>query len=145
MKERGLEGKVAWLVGIHAGEQRRAKRLVNDHGEAIRYPLIHWQWGQAECRAAIERESLPIPIKSACFFCPSMRKREVLELRDENPALFARAVEMERAARESGNLTTVKGLGRRWSWEALAKADADQLKMDFPDDQAPLCDVCVDF
>jgi hypothetical protein len=43
--------------------------------------------------------------------------------------LFARAVAMERNAREAGNLHICKGLGRHWSWEELVSADAQQQKM----------------
>lgn len=144
VKEKGWAGQCCWVVGIHYGEQQRASRLVNEHNEPIRYPLIHWQWGSAECLEAIRRHDIDVPCKSACFYCPSSRKREVLQLRDSYPALFARAVDMEQGAKESGNLQTVKGLGRKWSWEALARADAEQMRLDFEDDQAPLCDVCID-
>jgi hypothetical protein len=75
-----------------------------------------------------------------------MRKVEVLALAKDEPELFERAVAMERSAKEAGTLETVKGLGRRWSWEALAKADADQLKLPLYDDlQAPVCNACVDW
>jgi hypothetical protein len=135
---------VTFLVGIHAGETRRATRLMTDGGQAIRYPLIEWGWGQSECEAAIDRNGMAKPCKSACFFCPSMKKREVLALSKEFPDLFERAVEMESAALAAGNLQTVKGLGRNWSWSALVAADERQMKL-FTDDQAPLCDVCVDW
>lgn len=145
VKERGLVGKVCWIVGIHYGEQQRAKRLANEHGEPIRYPLIHWQWGQAECEAAITRAGIPMPMKSSCFYCPSKPKREVLAMRPKHQSLLDRSIAMERNAKEAGTLTTIKGLGRRWSWEALAKADSEQQRLEFPDEQAPLCDVCVDY
>lgn len=135
---------VTFLVGIHAGETRRATRLVTDSGQAIRYPLIEWGWGQLECEAAIERNGMEKPCKSACFFCPAMKKREVLELAKEHPDLFQRAVAMETAALEAGNLQTVKGLGRNWSWSKLVAADERQQRL-FADDQAPMCDVCVDW
>ena len=132
-----------WLVGIHAGETRRATRFENTRGDAIRYPLIDWGWQQDDCRQAIERAGLNVPVKSACFFCPAMRKAEVIQLSEQHPELFERAIEMERAAIEAGNLETVKGLGRRWTWENLVAADRDQLRL-FQDDQAPLCDACFD-
>lgn len=144
VREQGIVDAV-WLVGIHFGEQRRAKRTVNDHGHAIRYPLIEWGWGQSDCHAAILLAGLPVPVKSACFYCPSMKKPEIIALSKEHPELFARAVEMERNAVESGNLETVKGLGRNYTWEALVKADEAQVRLPmFRDDQAPLCDACMD-
>lgn len=132
-----------WLVGIHAGEARRAARTLNQRTD-VRFPLIEWEWGQKECVEAIARHGLKEPCKSACWFCPAMRKVEVIQLSKTHPDLFERAVEMERAANESGNLTTVKGLGRHWTWEGLVKADEQQLKL-FDDTQAPICDTCVDW
>ena len=46
-------------------------------------------------------------------------------------------------ANEAGNLETVKGLGRKWTWENLVAADRAQLRL-FEDNQAPLCDACFD-
>jgi hypothetical protein len=75
-----------------------------------------------------------------------MRKAEVLALAKSDPDLFQRAVEMERTAKEAGTLQTVKGLGRRWSWESLVKADESQLRLPlFEDSQAPICDTCIDW
>lgn len=134
--------KVIRLIGIHAGEVRRGK-IPDDAKFTYRYPLREWGWGQTECEAAHARAGITLPCKSACFFCPAMRKAEVIHLSKEHPDLFARAVEMERNATASGTLQTVKGLGRHWTWEALVNADEKQLRL-FDDSQAPLCDVCMD-
>lgn len=137
--------KVQRCIGIHAGETRRGK-IPDDAKFTYRFPLKEWGWSQEHCEAAIREAGLPVPPKSACFFCPSMRKVEVLALAKEHPELFDRAVAMEQNAKECGGLDVVKGLGRHWSWEALAKADASQLRLPlFQDLQAPLCDVCVDW
>jgi len=144
-KENGIVDPM-WLVGFHNQEMNRAANAKKHRGDFVRFPLIEWGWGQEDCIDAIRCAGLPIPCKSSCFFCPSMRKQEVLALAKDEPELFERAVAMERAAKEAGTLETVKGLGRRWSWEALAKADADQLKLPLFDDvQAPVCDACVDW
>jgi len=63
----------------------------------------------------IQAVGLSVPLKSACFFCPSSRKKEVEWLAKTHPDLFDRATAMERNA----ELTTIKGLGRRYSWEQL--------------------------
>jgi hypothetical protein len=138
----GMNIKVTRLIGIHSGETRRGK-IPDDDNFAFRYPLREWGWHQAECVEAIARAGIPLPVKSACFFCPAMRKVEVLKLSREHPELFARAVELEQNAIEAGNLETVKGLGRHWTWAALVRADSAQLRL-FDDCQAPLCDVCFD-
>lgn len=56
------------------------------------------------------------PGKSSCYFCPSMKKKEIQALWENNPDLFQRAVDMEHNAADS--LTSIKGLGRKWSWES---------------------------
>lgn len=124
----------AWAAGIpcrkalgyDADEERRVKPD-SDKRYANEYPLIEWDWGREECIQAIKDAGLPVPPKSACFFCPSSKKHEVRAL----PAdLQARAVAMEHGAK--ANLTHIAGLGRTWSWEEVIKADREQLRL-FPD------------
>lgn len=107
-------GKVVKLIGYDFDEQRRAK-IKDDEKYIYDYPLIDWKWGRDECIDAIEKEGIPLPGKSACFFCPSSKKKEVLKLQEEHPELMARAIKME----ENANLTSVKGLGRSYSWKEL--------------------------
>ena len=52
---------------------------------------------------------LPQPGKSSCFFCPSMKKQEILYLKEHYPDLFNRAATLEENAMPY--LKTVKGLG----------------------------------
>src|SRR5690606_134679 len=63
---------------------------------------------------------LPLPPKSSCTFCPSMKPFEIIELYEENRPEFYDAIEMERNASE--NFGSIKGLGRDWSWWDLIKA-----------------------
>lgn len=135
--------KVQRCIGIHAGETRRGK-IPDCKKFTYRFPLKEWGWDHVRCEAAIKSVGLPVPTKSACFYCPAMRKPEVLSLANDHPELFARAVEMERNAEECGGLNVVKGLGRHWSWEQLQKADESQLRL-FGGMQAPICDTCVDW
>jgi hypothetical protein len=135
--------KVARLLGIHAGEPNRGK-IPDTDKFAFQFPLREWGWGQAECEQACLEELGYVPVKSACFFCPSMRKPEVIQLNVTHPELFKQAVEMERNAIEHGELETVRGLGRHWTWEDLVKQDQKQLRL-FDDCQAPVCDTCIDW
>lgn len=137
----GSGGKVVRAIGFGMGEEHRAERSEGDDRYAHWYPLIDWGWDRDECRAAIERAGLPQPGKSACYFCPASTKREVLELRDKHPDLFAQAVTIERAAVD-GHAHTVKGLGRHWSWEALAAADEAQMRLWA--DPPPIACACFD-
>ena len=118
LKDHGIPDPWFW-VGIDAGEAHRAKY------EETRYPLIEWDWGRQECVDAITRAGLPQPGKSACFFCPSSKPREILELSRTHPELMARALAMEANAA----LTSVKGLGRSFAWGDLVKFTEAQLDM----------------
>ena len=142
LKSQGIKNPL-WLVGIHAGEAMRALRVHNQRQD-VEFPLIMWKWGQKECVERIEREGIKVPRKSACFFCPSSKKKEVFQIAKTHPELLQRAIEMEDTAKEGGRLDTVKGLGRSWSWRALIEADKEQLKL-FDDTAAPVCDACVDW
>jgi hypothetical protein len=124
-----LGGKVTKAIGYDAAEERRAK-IPEDARYRYWYPLLEWGWERSDCLAVIAEAGLPSPGKSACFFCPASTKQEVLSLSRSYPALFDRAVAMEKNA--APNLDTVKGLGRKWSWESLVRADRAQLRL-FPD------------
>jgi len=118
--------KVVRAIGYDFGEWHR-KSIPEDAKNTYIYPLRDWQWRRRDCEEAIQRAGLCVPPKSACFFCPAAKKREVIELAKIHPDLFQRAVEIERNA--SGALTTVKGLGRHWTWEGLVESDSEQQKM----------------
>lgn len=128
LKSIGATG-VQMLIGIDADESHRAKEI-----EGNRYPLIEWDWGRHECEEAIKRAGLPQPGKSACFFCPSSKKDEILDLKRNYPDLFARAVAME----DNAELTSVKGLGRSFSWKEFVFGDPRQDRL-FPEIEIP-CD-----
>lgn len=131
-------GRVTKLIGYDCGEIRRARPPLSQDGKYLYlYPLICWMWNRAECLAVMERHGIKKPGKSSCFFCPAMKKSEILSL---SCSLKQRALRIEKNATE--NLKSVKGLGRNFSWaEFLAKPEQGDL---FKDDgyMAP-CD-CYD-
>lgn len=130
--------KIVKLIGYDADEPQRAKDYSDDKYH-LRYPLIEWGWGRAECVAAIIRAGLPLPGKSACFFCPSMKKGEILRLQQTYPELADRAIAIEQNAK----LTQIKGLGRRFSWAGLLAADNAQYKL-FADSHIEISCECYD-
>ena len=113
------------FVGIHAGE---TKRLIGKNGKLktvetkdylTRYPLIENNIYQNHCIALIQAVGLPVPKKSSCFFCPSMRPTEILQLKQDYPDLYERALAIEKAGMETAH--TLKGLGRKFSWADVGK------------------------
>jgi hypothetical protein len=79
------------------------------------YPLLEWGSDRARCQQVITAADLPVPIKSACYFCPASKKGEIAWLAEKHPTLLERALTIERNAQ--AQLTSVKGLGRSFSWE----------------------------
>jgi hypothetical protein len=130
-------------IGYHALEDRGSD--IQERGRyRYRYFLKEWGWGQDECVESFGRHGLPVPPKSACYFCPSAKPHEIRRLNREHPDLMAKAIAMEENAipyhAERGGL--VKGLGRTFSWKQVIKADEDQLKM-FPEPDRVPC-MCFD-
>jgi hypothetical protein len=114
-------GKVIKMIGYDAGELRRAK-MTEDGKFIFQFPLIEWGWGRDECIDAINAAGVKVPGKSSCFFCPAMKKPELVQLQTEYPDLVQRAVAMERNA----HLTSIKGLGRSFAWESFFAAKEDE-------------------
>lgn len=122
--------KCTRAIGYDAGEERRAK-ADSDERFSNWYPLIEWQIHREDCLAICRSEGFT-PAKSACFFCPSMKKREIVQLAKTHPELAARAIAMERNA----DLTSIKGLGRSFAWADFLRAEADQARL-FEDHSVP--------
>ena len=106
------------------------------------YPLMEWGWSRKDCIQAIRDAGLPLPGKSSCFFCPSMKRWEIRTLYHRYPDLLRRALAIEDAAMP--NLTSVRGLGRNWAWRDFICADENQLAIPgaFSDEDLP-CSCCM--
>lgn len=121
--------KVIKYIGYDAGEERRKTNAfaydIQDKKYQRIYALIDWGWYREDCERVIQEEGLPLPGKSSCFFCPSMKKKEIKELKRKHPDLYERAVALEDNAKD--NLLTVKGLVRNWSWKSYIEAEEAQI------------------
>ena len=88
--------RVHKYIGYDAGETRRIQHAAPideaDKKYEKHYPLYEWGWTREECVRVIERAGLPRPGKSSCFFCPSMKKKEIQALWENYPDLFERAI-----------------------------------------------------
>jgi hypothetical protein len=137
-------------IGYDAGESHR--QIAKDHMQHAKgrierfwYPLVEWGWRRSECVDAIKRHGLTQPGKSACWFCPAMKRGEILRLKRTRPDLFARALEMERNAilKSPG-----RGLGgQSLRWENVDANDTAQGKLwDYLDehDESPIPCGCYD-
>jgi hypothetical protein len=118
--------KVLKAIGFDAspGDRRRANHAAGHDDPLYQdwYPLIEWGFDRHRCTEIIADAGLPVPPRSSCFYCPAMKKAEIVELRERHPELLERALAIERNARSG--LRTVRGLGRSFSWtDFLARAD----------------------
>lgn len=123
--------KVTKYIGYDAGEERRIMNAkVHDMQDTKYnkiYALFEWGWYREDCIKKIQEYGLPLPGKSSCFFCPSMRKPEIRQLAKQYPDLYQRAIAIEENAKE--NLLTVKGLGRNYAWKNMIEWEKSQIGM----------------
>jgi len=106
--------KVNKYIGFDADEEHRTQDDFTDEKYNNVYPLVMWNWGRFECVKKILDTGEPMPPKSSCTYCPSMKPWEIIELYLSDQKAFYDAVEMERVA--APNLNNIDGLGRHWSW-----------------------------
>jgi hypothetical protein len=122
LKENYGEEDITQYIGFDLLEARRIRtnqntRILN------KYPLIEWGWDRDRCKIVIQNAEFCLPPKSSCFFCPNMKKYEILALSAE---LRGRVRKIEANARR---VMEMKGLGRNFSWTDLFEADAAQMEL----------------
>jgi hypothetical protein len=91
--------KIVRAIGFGADEAHRIKESTDKWAENW-FPLVQWNWRRRECVDAICRNGLPQPGKSSCYICPAMKPSEVLNLKDQHPDLYARALAIEQGAQK---------------------------------------------
>lgn len=127
-------GKVTKWIGYNASEPNRAT-IRDDAKYNYRYPLIEWGMDKAACRAEILGAGLPLPGKSACYFCPNSKPKEIIALSEKHPELMARALAMEKNA----ELTSLRGLARDYSWQEILDAHNNQMEFPFVTEREMPC------
>jgi len=105
--------QVRKVIGYDAGpaDMRRGKDLKPCKRYSYWYPLRDWGWDREQCKRAIVEAGLPLPCKSACFYCPASQTHEIDSLIVDHPDLAARIVTMEDLARPK--LKKIEGLWRK--------------------------------
>ncbi|XVU24201.1 phosphoadenosine phosphosulfate reductase [Actinoplanes sp. CA-054009] len=84
-------------IGISLDEIERVNARRAEPYERPVYPLLDHRppLRRADCERLIIEAGLPVPGKSACWFCPFKRPSAWAEMRRDRPELFARACELE--------------------------------------------------
>jgi len=121
--------KCVKYIGYDAGETRRADNAAkrDDPKYEYVYPLIEWQWEREDCMDALERHGIKNVAKSACFFCPSSRPKEIVDLYEKHPDLLERALAIEKNA----ELNVIQGLGRNYAWSEVILMHKSQMTLPF--------------
>jgi hypothetical protein len=83
-------------IGFSTDEAHRATNRPGEDYERPTWPLLDLRMSRQDCIALIERSGLPVPPKSACYFCPFHRPQVWAEMRRDEPELFWKSVELER-------------------------------------------------
>ena len=119
----GENHRLTWARSPKKDNQKQSREAwLDEHFFSYWYPLMEWGMDRAACEQVIRDAGLPVPMKSACFFCPASKKHEIIWLREHHPELMERALAIETNALP--NLTSVAGLGRSFNWgEFLADID----------------------
>lgn len=155
----GLRYAVVGL-GLSIDEYHRVRdeRWHNEYGatkigfwKRREHPLINLRLSRKDCRSVIEKSGLPMPPKSSCFFCPFKKRSEWLEMRRDQPELFAKAVEVERLINSKRNAIGTDYVYLHPSVTPLENAVAVQLPLfpevkpkllpqSVPDDEMDMCE-----
>lgn len=85
-------------LGISTDEIERATPGIDPRSPWQRrvYPLLDLGLRRTDCQQIIADAGLPVPPPSSCWFCPFHDAEEWRRLLDQEPALFAEAVAIER-------------------------------------------------
>lgn len=132
LKRRGAtkENPATVALGISVDEIERAKPgLDPKNPEQIReYPLLDLGMHRRDCRDVIADAGIPVPPKSACYFCPFHDVEAWRALKRYTPGLFAASVELE--AQMSGQTSDGRPVYLTRSGLPLDQTIDDQLVLD---------------
>lgn len=82
-------------IGISLDEIHRASNRRHSPYERVTYPLLDLRLRRSDCTRIISGAGLPVPPKSACFFCPMKNLDAWQRLRHEDPELFDTSCRLE--------------------------------------------------
>ncbi|MBO0813816.1 MAG: phosphoadenosine phosphosulfate reductase [Actinobacteria bacterium] len=89
------ENPATVALGISIDEIGRANPARHEPYERIAYPLLDLRVRRSDCPGIIRASGLPVPPKSACWFCPFHSRHTWTNMRREDPAMFERAAALE--------------------------------------------------
>lgn len=119
LRNQGVKDYTTW-IGFAYDERQRIK--VRD-GRA--FPLVDAMLTKSDCRQIITDSGLPMPPPSSCWMCPNMANSEWRYVRDNYPADFEQACQLDEAIREEDIAQGHKGVWLHHSRKPLRTAPID--------------------
>lgn len=130
LKRRGatVDDPATVALGISVDEIERAKPGIDPRNPSQMrvYPLLDLGLHRSACRRIITEADLPVPPKSACYFCPYHDTEAWRRLKRDTPALFDDSCQIESTLNER---RAVLGRAPMWmhrSLRPLAESIDDQ-------------------
>lgn len=93
MQQHDAKHILQW-IGISLDEAHRMKDSGVKYITNV-YPLVDRGISRSDCLKWLKQHHFPIPPKSSCFFCPYHSESFWLEMKQQRPKEFARAVQFE--------------------------------------------------
>ncbi len=129
-------------LGISLDEYQRARADSRVPHETLEYPLLQRRMTRPDCVRLIEDAGLPVPPKSACWFCPFQSPASFQRMRHDDPARFVHVVTLERMmierrARLGKDPVYLTRFGR-----PVDQVTSDQMTLDLADWDAECDGVC---
>ena len=124
---RSLGVHVNEYMGIAYDEITRMKRSAEPYITTL-FPLIDAKMTRADCVNLIEKEGLPVPPKSGCYFCPFNNLERWRALARVHPELYRKAMLLEERSKHFPRQSLVdSGIRERLDIQGLR-----ELKKQFP-------------
>jgi hypothetical protein len=101
-------GAVEQWIGISTDEASRMKDA-RQQWMTNRWPLVEMGMSRADCLAWMATHGYPTPPKSACLGCPFHNQKAWEQMRDEKPAEFAAACQIDAVLR-TGHARGLRGV-----------------------------------
>lgn len=126
LKSQDVHGGMNW-IGYAIDERKRYNPTKEDKRGPWyrRFPLFDLNLTKTDCRALIDRAGLPLPPPSSCWMCPNMPNAEWRYIRDEYPAAFEQACQLDEEIREEDMFRGQSGVWLHHSRVPLRQADLD--------------------
>jgi hypothetical protein len=125
---RRADQEICQWIGISVDEAHRMKPCRLSYVTNI-WPLINIGMTRSDCLDWMERQGFPRPPRSACIFCPFHNDAEWLDLKENQPKEFERAVIFEKQFQIAVSHTKKLG-GKTFLHRSLVPLDQVDFKAD---------------